>query len=176
MAYQLLLTEDVEGLGKKGQIVKVRPGYARNCLLPMKRGVVADAQTLRMQKRLQEERAKQAVVDRAESEQLAAKLAGVSLEMIVKVDQEGHMYGSVSAHDIVEKLLAEKGIALDKKHVALKHAIKMTGVHDVPFKLKEGVTCSITVTVVPDVLPMEKVREERAPKESKEEKEEEIEE
>lgn len=169
MAYQLLLTEDVEGLGKKGQIVKVRPGYARNFLLPKRRGVVADAQTLRMQKRLQEEREKQAVIDRAESEQLAAKFAGVSIEMVVKVDQEGHMYGSVSAHDIVDKLLATSGIALDKKHVALKHPIKVTGVHDVPLKLKEGVTCSITVTVVPDVLPMEKVREARPPKEEKEE-------
>ena len=167
MAYQLLLTSDVEGLGRKGQVVKVRPGYARNFLLPKKKGVVADAHTLRMQKKLQEERAKQAIVDRSESEELAAKLSAVSLEIVVKVDQEGHMYGSVSAQDIIEKLKSTCGIDLDKKHIALKHAIKATGVHDVPLKLKEGVTSFITVTVVPDVLPVEKAKEEKQKEEAK---------
>ncbi len=169
MAYQLLLTNDVEGLGRKGQVVKVRPGYARNFLLPQKKGVVADAQTLRMQKKLQEERAKQAIVDRNESEELAAKLAAISLEIEVKVDQEGHMYGSVSAQDIVDQIKKVAQIDLDKRHVALKHAIKVTGVHDVALKLKEGVSSSISVTVIPDVLPVEKApKEEKAKEETKE--------
>lgn len=169
MAYQLLLTNDVEGLGRKGQVVKVKPGYARNFLLPKKRAVIADVQTLRMQKKLQDERAKQTLVERKESEDFAAKINGQSVEIVVKVDQEGHMYGSVSAQDIVEKLNAALGINLDKKNVAFKQAIKTTGVHEVPLKLKEGVTCSVSVAVVPDVLPQvkeERVREEK-PKEDK---------
>lgn len=156
MAYQLLLINDVEGLGRKGQVVKVRPGYARNFLLPQKKGVVADARALRMQKKLQEERAAQALVDRKESEGLAAKLTGISLEITVKVDQEGHMYGSVSPHDIVVKLKEEIGIDLDKRHIALKHPIKVTGIHEIPLKLNEGVAGSISIAVVPDVLPVEK--------------------
>src|SRR5579872_4257004 len=111
MQYQLLLVEDVDDLGRSGEIVKVKPGYARNFLLPRKFAVIADKGTLRMQARLQEERAKRAEVDKKEAEELALTINGKEVSILVKVDPEGHMYGSVSAHDIAH-LFEKEGIKL----------------------------------------------------------------
>src|SRR5262245_8691147 len=98
MATKLLLIEDVEDLGRSGDVVSVKPGYARNFLLPRGHAVRADQHALRMQTRLQEERQKRAILEKQEAEKTAAALEGVTLSTIVKVDHEGHMYGSVSAH------------------------------------------------------------------------------
>src|SRR5689334_18731387 len=99
MPIQLLLLDDVDELGRSGDVVAVKPGYARNFLLPKKKGVMANKHTLRMQAKLKEERAKQAEIDRREAEELAARMTGIELNIVVKVDPEGHMYGSVSALD-----------------------------------------------------------------------------
>ncbi len=147
MANQLLLVEDVEVLGRKGDIVAVKPGYARNFLLPQKKAVIADKFTLRMQAKLKEERAKQAEVDRKEAEQLAAKLEGKVISVEVKVDPDGHMYGSVSSIDIVH-LLEKEGIQLERRHVLLMAPIKTLGEHAIKLKLKEGVPSEVTLQVV----------------------------
>ncbi len=101
MASRLLLIEDVEDLGRSGEIVSVKPGYARNFLLPQGLAVIANARAIRLQTRLQEEREKKAAIDRQESEKLSQQLQGVTLTVHVKVDHEGHMYGSVTVADIV---------------------------------------------------------------------------
>jgi large subunit ribosomal protein L9 len=143
--YQLLLIEDVDDLGRSGEIVKVRPGYARNYLLK-KRAVLADKGTLRMQARLQEERAKRAEVDKKEAEVLASRLNGMELVIKVKIDPEGHMYGSVSASDIVQ-LFDAQGVALERRNVVLHQPIKALGVHNLTLKLKEGVPANFTLKV-----------------------------
>lgn len=148
MAAKLLLIEDVEDLGRSGDIVSVRPGFARNFLLPRGFAVVADKGALRMQARLQEEREKRSALDKAEAEHSAGQLTTVVLSTIVKVDHEGHMYGSVSAHDVVELLQSQANIALEKRSVVLKHPIKTLGVHKINVKLKEGVTASLTLKVM----------------------------
>lgn len=147
MANQLLLLQDVEHLGRSGDVVNAKPGYARNFLFPKKLAVAADANTLRMRARLQELRAKQAVEDQAEAQIIAAKVEGKDLQISVKIDPEGNMYGSVAAHDIV-KILEREDIRIEKKNVALPHAIKTLGTHIIPLKLKEGVTASFTLQVV----------------------------
>jgi len=149
MSYQLLLLEDVEVLGRSGDVVKVKPGYARNFLLPTKKAVVADSRTLVLQAKLREEREKLAVVDRAESDQLANKIAEIIIRIPVKVDQEGHLYGSVSSSDIAQAV-SEQGIVLEKRQVVLPQAIKSLGLHTVPLKLKEGVRAVVHVEVVPE--------------------------
>jgi large subunit ribosomal protein L9 len=146
---KLLLLEDIEELGRSGDIVSVRPGYARNFLLPQQKALIADANALRKQKQLQEARAQQAVVDRQISDALAARIQGMTVETEVKVDPEGHMYGSVSAHDIV-MLLANEKVEIEKKSVRLVHPIKATGVHDIELRLKEGVTCSFKLKIIPE--------------------------
>ena len=144
---QVLLLEDISSMGRKGDIVRVKAGFFRNFLLPKKKALRADPNAVRMQQRLQEERAKQAAEDRQEAEQLAKKLTDVVVSTEVKVDASGHMYGSVSAQDIASLLQAD-GYDFDKKSVALPHPLKKTGVHSVELKLKEGVMASIQVKVI----------------------------
>lgn len=148
MANKLLLIEDVENLGRSGEIVSVRPGYARNFLLPQGFAVTADKSALRMQARLQEERKQKAIVEKAEAEKTAKALDGIVCTTIVKVDHEGHMYGSVNAHDVVELVKAQAGVQLEKRSVQLKHPIKTIGVHEIEVKLPEGISSQITIKVM----------------------------
>lgn len=166
MPVKLLLVEDVEDLGRSGDIVNVKPGYARNLLLPQGLGVLADKKALRMQAKLQEERKKKAIIDRQESEQLASKLDGTTLSTIVKVDHEGHMYGSVSALDVAHLLQEQTGIVVEKRAIQLKHAFKETGIYPINIKLKEGIAVSIKLKVIPEngELPSEEVAGEEAVK------------
>jgi len=148
MATKLLLIEDIEAVGRSGEIVSVKPGYARNFLLPQRLAIIADKQALRRQERLREERQKRAIADKKESDKVAARLGGISLTTVVKVDHEGHMYGSVTTHEIVHLLQEQQNIKVDKKDIQLKHAIKTTGVHLIPVKLKEGVVASFSLKVM----------------------------
>ena len=172
MRNQLLLLNDVDELGRSGDVVSVKPGYARNYLIPQKIAVVADKFTLRMQAKLKEERAKRAEVDRKESEGLAKKIEGMSLEIRVKVDPDGHMYGSVTQMDII-RLLADLGIPLERRNVLLAHPIKSLGVQTIPLKLKEGVPTQFVLKVVSETaLPEEEVAPEAPAEEVVEEQEE----
>lgn len=151
MANKLLLLADVDSLGRSGEIVSVRPGYARNFLIPHGYAVIADARTLRMQVKLQDERQKKAASERKESEEFAAKLEGIALETVVKVDHDGHMYGSVTAQDIQHLIEQTSGIHIDKKSIQLAHPIKKTGTHTIQLKLKEGVVVeSIILNITPE--------------------------
>lgn len=150
MAIQLLLLKDVEPHGRSGDIISVKPGYARNFLVPMGFAVKASPQALKQQAKLKADREKQAIADKAEAESMAAKVTGLSIETIVKVDHDGHMYGSVSAVDIVHLLQSQHGLELDKKCVHLKHPIKEVGVFEVPLRLKEGVESALSLKVVPE--------------------------
>ena len=147
MGNQLLLIEDVEDLGRSGDVVSVKPGYARNFLIPQKKAVVADKFTLRMQVRLQEERSKQAEADKQEAGELAQRIDGMVFTIEVKVDPDGHMYGSVTTLDIVH-LFEKEGIKLEKRNVPLLHPIKQLGVYPIALKLKEGVPAQITLRVM----------------------------
>ncbi|MBS0620113.1 MAG: 50S ribosomal protein L9 [Verrucomicrobia bacterium] len=147
---QLLLLKDVDSLGRKGDVVRAKPGYARNFLIPQQMAVVADKFTLRMQAKLKEERAKQAEVDRKDAEALAQKIDGKTFTIEVKVDPDGHMYGSVSTLDIV-RLLEQEGFTVERRNIVLAHPIKTLGVHALQLKLKEGVPASITLKVMSDI-------------------------
>jgi large subunit ribosomal protein L9 len=149
-ATKILLLEDVEHVGRKGEIATVRPGYARNYLFPNQFAVVADRSALRRQAKLQEERRLKAEADRREAEEIASRLQGEVVEFEVKVDHEGHLYGSVSALDIVQQIQLRTGIELEKRFIQLKSAIKELGVFDVAIRLKEGVTTQIHVKVHPE--------------------------
>ena len=150
MRNQLLLLEDVDDLGRSGDIVSVKPGFARNYLLPQKKAVIADPYTLRMQAQLKQERAKQADADRKHSEELAQKIEGLSLELAVKVDPDGHMYGSVTQADIIH-LLEPLGILLERRNVLLMHPIKTLGLQTINLKLKEGIPAQFTLNVIAEI-------------------------
>ncbi|MCF7851691.1 MAG: 50S ribosomal protein L9 [Simkaniaceae bacterium] len=147
MQNHLLLLEDIDNLARKGDIVKVKPGFARNYLLPQKKAVVVDKRTLRMQERLREERAKQAVEDKRSSDLLAKQLLDKTFEIKVKVDPDGHMYGSVSANEIV-KILEKEGYTITKRNVKMIHGIKTLGTHPITLSLKEGVEAQFALSVI----------------------------
>jgi len=142
----LLLLKDVDDLGRAGQVVSVKCGYARNYLLPQQFAIIADKHTLLRQKKLQEERAKQAKVDAEEAKEQAKIIETLTLSIPVKVDPEGRMYGSVSALDILH-LLEKEGIKLEKKNILVRKSIKETGVHTIHLKLKEDVPATFVLKI-----------------------------
>jgi large subunit ribosomal protein L9 len=149
MKQQLLLLQDVEALGQKGDVVSAKPGHVRNYLLPQGFAVIASPNTLRKRERLRQERAQQAVVDRAEADELTKQVESLIIEKRVKVDPEGHMYGSVSALDVAQ-LYQENGLPVEKRYVQLPRPIKATGVHKISLKLKEGVVATCTLHIIPE--------------------------
>jgi large subunit ribosomal protein L9 len=149
MASKVLLLKDVRRLGRKGEIVSVKPGFARNFLIPMQHAVVADRNAQRIQDRLKEERAKQALGDKKDSEGLAELLNTRTYKKEVKVDSANHMYGSVTAQDIVA-LLEEDGMQLEKSNILLPRPIKKIGIYPIDLRLKEDVPAKITLKVFPE--------------------------
>jgi large subunit ribosomal protein L9 len=150
MQNQLLLLEDVDNLARKGEIVKVKPGYARNFLLPQKKAVVADKRAIRLQDKLKEERAKQAIIDRKDAEALSLQLQGKTFEIVVKVDSDGHMYGSVTALDI-SKFLQDLGYQVERREVKLLQPIKAVGVYEITLALKEQIQAKFSLDVQSDI-------------------------
>ncbi|ANH78746.1 50S ribosomal protein L9 [Candidatus Chlamydia sanziniae] len=150
MKQQLLLLQDVEGLGRSGDLVTARSGYIRNYLIPQKKAIIAGIGTLRLQTKLKEQRLLQAAADKAESEKLAELLKDIVLEFQVRVDPENKMYGSVTISDMIEAA-ANKNIPLLRKNFPHAHyAIKNLGKKRVPLKLKEEVTAILIVDVISD--------------------------
>lgn len=151
MAQKILLLEDVEHVGRKGDVASVKPGYAYNYLIPQGFALVANRAALRRQTKLQEERRLVAEAERKEATEFASRIEGETIEIEVNVDHEGHLYGSVSVLDIIERLKLKTGVELEKKMVPLKHPIKEIGVYDLTMRLKEGVTAQVHVKVFPKV-------------------------
>ncbi|WP_100934182.1 50S ribosomal protein L9 [Candidatus Chlamydia corallus] len=150
MKQQLLLLEDVDGLGRSGDLVAALPGYTRNYLIPKKKAVIAGAGTLRLQAKLKEQRLIQAAADKTESERIAEVLKDTVLEFQVRVDPDNNMYGSVTISDIIEEA-AKKNIFLVRKNFPHAHyAIKNLGKKSIPLKLKEEVTATLLVEVTSD--------------------------
>jgi large subunit ribosomal protein L9 len=148
MATKLLLIEDVEDLGRSGDIVSVKPGYARNKLIPSKSAVHADKRALRMQARLQETRLMKAAADKSDSDLLAQRIQDQTVTTTVKVDHDGHMYGSVTAIDVLELVKEQLSITLEKRWIQLPHAIKKTGQTEINLKLPEGVTAKFNLKIL----------------------------
>lgn len=148
MGNKLLLVKDIKKLGRSGEIVNVKPGYARNYLLPRGFAVTATKGTVRLQERLQEERRQRAIEEKKEAEAIAQTLEGLQLESVAKVDPTGHMYGSVSASDIIDMIKKHHPtVAIDKKEVILKHPIKTVGDHSIELRFKEDVKATVKLKI-----------------------------
>ena len=145
---ELILKKTVDSLGEEGDIVKVKPGYGRNYLIPKKMAVVANKANLAL---LDQEKA---VIEtrrekqRQEAESLSKKISGSSITIEHRVGEEEKLFGSVTSADIVEKL-AELDIKIKKKSVLLPEPIKTLGEVVVPIKVGYQRTSDITVTIVP---------------------------
>ena len=144
---QVVLLEDVKSLGKKGQVVKVNDGYARNFILPKKLGVEATPQNLNQLKQQKAHEAKVAAEQLAEAQALGAELAKVSVKLAVKVGEGGRLFGAISSKEIVQAAKEQCGLELDKKKIVLPEPIKTLGAHTVPVKLHRDVTAELKVEV-----------------------------
>lgn len=143
---ELILRENVPSLGKAGDLVRVKPGYARNFLLP--RGLAFEATEGNKKRIAGETRARQSrdAAERAEAESLAATLASVDLAFTAKAGEDGKLFGSVTAADIAEQLAA-KGHEIDKRKIELDHPLKELGFHAVPVRLPHDVHAELKVTI-----------------------------
>lgn len=144
---KVLLKNDVPSLGAGGEVVKVRPGYARNFLLPRGLAVPATAGNLARVDDLKRQVAAQAKQELEQASALAAQIAGASATIARAVGEEGKMYGSVTAKDI-EEAFALAGVKLDRKKITLTDPIKSIGTFEVPIKLHPSVTAALKVNVV----------------------------
>ncbi len=143
---ELILKKTVETLGEEGDIVKVKPGYARNYLIPKKMAVLANKANLaqlEQEKALIEARREK---QRQEAESLSKKIAGAVIIIKHRVGEEDKLFGSVTAADISEKL-AEMNIQIDKKNILLSEPLKTLGEFNVPVKVGYQMTSDITVQV-----------------------------
>ncbi|MCS6888508.1 50S ribosomal protein L9 [Chloroflexus sp.] len=145
---KVLLLQDVEHLGKAGEIKDVSGGFGRNYLLPKGFAVLATkSQIKQAEERLAAQRRK-AEAARKEAETLAAKLAELTLTFVVKVGEQERLYGSVTNADIAAKLREVAGIEIDRRKIALEDPIKRTGEYEVPVELASGVSATLKVVVV----------------------------
>jgi large subunit ribosomal protein L9 len=146
---QVLLREDIDNLGARGEIVKVRAGYARNYLLPRKLAVQATASNV---KQIEQERAallRKEATERAGAEAQAGQMNSLRLTFERKVGEHGMLYGSVTSMDIQEAL-REKGYEFDRRRIHLAEAIKETGEFTVRVRLHREVNVDIPVVVTPE--------------------------
>jgi large subunit ribosomal protein L9 len=144
---KVILTEEIRGLGTRGDTVTVKDGYARNFLLP--KNLAREATTGNMNQ-IEHERRKWALLAQQEkdvAQKAADKVKGVKIRIEKRVGENGHLFGSVTANEIADAL-AEKGIEVDKRRIELAQPIKDAGMHDVEVRLHRDVTAHIQVEVV----------------------------
>lgn len=144
---KVILLADVKALGKKGQIVNVSDGYARNMLFPKKLGVEANAKNLNDLKLQNQNKEKVAQENLEAAKKFAKELEEVTVEVKIKVGEGGRMFGSVSAKEIAEAAKKQLNLELDKKKMMLESPIKSLGVTMVPIKLHPKVTGQLKVFV-----------------------------
>ena len=143
---KLILREDVENLGKGGELVEVRPGYGRNFLIPRGLAVLANARNVRElehQKKVAEAKAAKL---KGSAEAVARRLAETPVTLIRKVGEQDKLYGSVTALDIAEALAA-RGLQIDRRSIDLAEPIKTVGEFEVPVKLHHDVAGKVKIKV-----------------------------
>ncbi len=143
---QIILQEDIEKLGNRGEVVTVAEGYARNYLLPRKLALEATAGNMKRLERMRAAFAKKSAVEKGDAQKLSELLSGVALELTRKSGENDQLFGSVTSADISEALAA-KGFTVDKKKIVLADPIKTIGEYDVPVKLHREVTASVKLAV-----------------------------
>ncbi len=144
---RVLLRDDIDSLGARGEVVRVKAGYARNYLLPRKLAVEATASNV---KQIEAERAallKREAKDRATAERQAEQLRSLTLELERRVGEAGVLYGSVTSMDIAEAL-NERGFQIDRRRVILREPIKRFGNYTVPIRLHREVTVELPLSVL----------------------------
>lgn len=144
---RVVLRQDLKNLGKSGDLVRVRPGYARNYLYPRSLATPATGASIAQIEDMKRAAIARAARDKAAAEALAAKIGGVTVKIPRAVGAEDKMYGSVTAKDIAEAFAAA-GVEIDRKQLELADAIRTLGLHEVKLSLASEVTATLRVEVI----------------------------
>jgi large subunit ribosomal protein L9 len=145
---KVVLREDVENLGRKGDLLEVADGYARNFLVPRGLAMKATAGGVRQAEAMRRNREAREVRDRAHAEALAQKLAAMRIEVKARAGEGGKLFGSVTAADIADAVLAQAEVELDRRRIGLADPLKELGPAEVPVRLHTDVEAVISVEVV----------------------------
>lgn len=145
---EVILLEDVKTLGKKGQIVKINDGYARNYVLPKNLGLEATAKNLNDLKLQKARQAKEEAQELADAKALAVKIEEKAVTVSMKIGEGGRTFGAISTKEIAAEAKQQLGLDIDKKKMKLDEPIKTLGTHDVAVKLHKDVTATLKVKVV----------------------------
>jgi len=143
---QVILQEDVHALGEAGDLVNVKPGYARNFLVPQGKALPATAERVNEIEHRKRVIAEKRMKELKDLEGVKARIEGLALEVEAQAGEEGKLFGSVTAQNLAD-LLAEKGIELDRRKIVLDEAIKSVGEHVVTVRLRSDVLAELKVTV-----------------------------
>ena len=149
MSARLILTEDISGLGYKGEVVEVAPGYARNYLLPRKKAIKATPKAIAHIQALKQAKLAEYMRRKSQAEQVATRLVGKMVVIAARASQAGNLYGSVGPKDVVEAVRRDTGFDLDPSHVVLDAPIRKIGAFPVTVRPHEDVQFPITVDVYP---------------------------
>lgn len=145
---KVILLEDVKGAGKKGELVNVSDGYARNFLMPRKLAKEADAQAINELKNAEQSKQHKIAVETAQAQANAKMLEGQTLVMKAKAGQGGKLFGSVTSKEIANEIKQKYSLAVDKRKVVLESDIKAFGTYKCEVKLYTGVSASMNIKVV----------------------------
>lgn len=145
---KVILQQDVKGQGKKGQLVDVSDGYARNFLLPKKLAVIATAENLNTMKQQEKARKAQQAAEKAEAEALAKKLESLTVKVAAKAGEGGRLFGAVTAKEISECLAQQHGLNIAKAKLVLDEPIKACGGYKIKAKLGYEIVGTVNVMVV----------------------------
>ncbi len=143
---KLILTTDVKGQGKKGEMVNVSDGYARNFLLPRGLAIRADAQAMTELRNREESKAHRIAEEKAAAQATADKLADGKVTLKVKSGASGKIFGSVTAKEVGDAIRETYGVDIDRRKIAMKD-IKSLGEYSITIKLYNGISAAMTVTV-----------------------------
>lgn len=143
----VLLVQDVPGVGKAGQTKKVNDGYARNFLLPRKLAVIATSGAVRQAEALKQAAVRREAETREEARQLGDMLSKIKLNFRMKAGEGSRLFGAITAADISEALQRDHDITIDRRKIELEHPIKDLGERSVPIKLHPDVTTPVTVII-----------------------------
>ncbi len=146
---KLILTADVDPLGKRGDVVDVADGYARNYLLPRQKAIKANEGALRQAEAVREARLEAERRAKEEAENIATQLVGSRIVLAAQAGDEGQLYGSVGTADIVEGIKRFTGVELNTEQVELAAPIKAIGLHEIHVKAHEEVEFPLTVDIIP---------------------------
>lgn len=145
---KVILNQDVKGQGKKGDLVNVSDGYARNFLLPRNLAVEANAQSMSEKANKDSSAAFRLAEEKAAAEAKKAKIDGKTLKIVGKAGQSGKLFGSITPKEIVEVLKAQYGLEVDKKKISLRSEIKTFGTFECEVKLYTGIVAKMNIEVV----------------------------